>query len=335
MQLNPTAQQQWLHQKCVQHVINHVSDHLCEEHDLRELADIAGFSRFHFHRLFKSVTGENLFGCIRRMRLERTATLLTTERDRTILDIAMEAGFSSQQVFARAFHSHFGMSAGQWRDGDFWWHNGRFWDWRRNDVRDRLKRRGKGRIAGAGRMFYLDPAMADAADGKRPECLATIEVRELASCRIAYIRDVGSMSCQDMEALWQRLERWARHRGLLSADSIAIGIGQDDPTVVAQRHLRYDAGLIVGDRFIATPDIDVQTVPGGAYQVAHFEGPTSEGYLASEYIWQHWFSANGWRQDIRRPAYARVRLGAAKPPAGMDSYDLCVPIRPSTALAKR
>ena len=89
---------------------------------LGALARVAAFSPFHFHRIFRAVTGETLFGFIQRVRLERSAGALLAVPDRSVLEVALDHGFSSSATFARAFKGHFGMSATEWRrDGAERW----------------------------------------------------------------------------------------------------------------------------------------------------------------------------------------------------------------------
>ena len=40
---------------------DHIDRHLTEEMTLSELARVAGFSEYHFHRIFAAMTGETLF----------------------------------------------------------------------------------------------------------------------------------------------------------------------------------------------------------------------------------------------------------------------------------
>ncbi len=63
---------------------------------LEDLAQISGWSRFHFHRHFKSITGETPKQYELRLRLERAAVLLQAST-KTIIDIALETGFSSMK----------------------------------------------------------------------------------------------------------------------------------------------------------------------------------------------------------------------------------------------
>lgn len=55
----------------VNRVIDHIHDHLADDLALEDLARIAAFSPFHFHRVFKAIVGETLFGFIQRTRIER------------------------------------------------------------------------------------------------------------------------------------------------------------------------------------------------------------------------------------------------------------------------
>jgi len=79
--------------------------------------DLAGrlyLSRFHLDRIVASVAGESPSRFRRRILLERSAYRLATTR-RTILDIAVEAGYGSHEAFTRAFTKAYGVGPGRWR----------------------------------------------------------------------------------------------------------------------------------------------------------------------------------------------------------------------------
>ena len=71
------------------------------------MARKACFSRRQFHRLTLDVIGETPAAHQRRVRLDRAAWLLLTTHA-TVLDIALETGWESHEVFTRAFRSQFG-----------------------------------------------------------------------------------------------------------------------------------------------------------------------------------------------------------------------------------
>ena len=78
-------------------------------HRLEDLAAIAHFSPFHFHRVYTSVVGETVSATIRRVRLARAANLLA-QGDESITQIGQAVGYESPQAFSRAFGQFAGQS---------------------------------------------------------------------------------------------------------------------------------------------------------------------------------------------------------------------------------
>jgi AraC family transcriptional regulator len=87
-----------------------------DDHDTtaEELASRLCLSRFHFDRVISQVAGEPPRAFRRRILLERAAYRLLATR-RTILDIAVEAGYGSHEAFTRAFAAAYGAPPAAWR----------------------------------------------------------------------------------------------------------------------------------------------------------------------------------------------------------------------------
>lgn len=85
-----------------------------DDASLGALARRARRSSFELHRAFKRVTGETTKRYIARVRLDQAAAQLVAS-PRAILDIALDAGFASHEVFTRAFLRRFGMSPRAYR----------------------------------------------------------------------------------------------------------------------------------------------------------------------------------------------------------------------------
>jgi AraC-like DNA-binding protein len=79
-----------------------------------DLARRLYLSRFHLDRIVSSVAGEPPAAFRRRVLLERAAYRLLTS-DRTLLDVAVEAGYGSHEAFTRAFTRAYGVSPARWR----------------------------------------------------------------------------------------------------------------------------------------------------------------------------------------------------------------------------
>jgi AraC family transcriptional regulator len=88
-----------------------LDDHTATGADLARRVHV---SRFHLDRLVAAAAGEAPGALRRRVLLERAAyRLLTT--DLTILEVGLDAGFSSQEAFTRAFSRAYGAAPGHWR----------------------------------------------------------------------------------------------------------------------------------------------------------------------------------------------------------------------------
>lgn len=95
-------------------VLAYLADHLDAEVDLERLSDVACFSPFHFHRIYRAVQGETVAETVRRMRLHRAACDLL-EGERPIERVAARAGYGSQAAFTRAFRSAYGAPPAAYR----------------------------------------------------------------------------------------------------------------------------------------------------------------------------------------------------------------------------
>ncbi|WP_088278683.1 helix-turn-helix domain-containing protein [Ideonella sp. A 288] len=98
----------------VQKGVDFIEAHLDEEVSFQQIAQAAGLSAWHFQRIFKALTHETLKSYIRTRRLAQACAHLVTTRQR-ILDIALQAGFESQESFSRAFKKRHGLNPGEFR----------------------------------------------------------------------------------------------------------------------------------------------------------------------------------------------------------------------------
>ena len=102
------------YQKALERVVNCIERSLSEPLALDALSEEAGFSKFHLHRVFRALTGYPLAEYVRRRRLSRSLESLRNP-SRSVLDVALESGFSHEQSYIRAFKSRWGLTPGSWR----------------------------------------------------------------------------------------------------------------------------------------------------------------------------------------------------------------------------
>lgn len=103
------------HIRRINNVILYIENNLSDHLSIDQLADLACFSKFHFNRIFKSVTGESVYHYIKRVRLERASYYLWSS-DNSIKEIASKCGFNTTSNFSYNYKRHFGISAREQRE---------------------------------------------------------------------------------------------------------------------------------------------------------------------------------------------------------------------------
>jgi AraC family transcriptional regulator len=217
----------------IQQVLAHIQHNLDGPLPLDELAGVAHFSPFHFHRVFRGMVGEAVGEHVRRLRLERAARRLQRS-ERAIIEVALEAGYETHESFTRAFADAFGMPPSEFR---------------RNHEASLLARL---------------PAGA-------PSRASGFRVRRLDAMRVAFIRHVGPYN--EVGKAWSKLFPWAGMQGLLGPGTRVLGISYDDPDITPPEKLRYDAALTLSRPSAPSGEIGVVEVPGGEYATALHTGP--------------------------------------------------------------
>lgn len=271
----------------------HIQMHLGGDLALETLAEQAGFSPYHFHRIFREVVGEPLRQHVRRLRLEQGAYRLKIS-EASILRIALDVGYGSHEAFSRAFKQQFGLTPTAFRDN------------------------------------FLHTGARNRPDATRGTPLArqgaATAVRELPPVRlervrpllVAFIRHTGPYEAvlepgSPLAFLWDALFAWAGRQKLLRDDSLLLGIPQDDPTVTPPEWQRFDVGLHVP--FFRQPEgnVGLQTLAPGLYAVGRHYGAFEglEGTYA--HIYQSVVAPGDYRLRPAPPfevyAHTRVKEG--------------------------
>ena len=83
-------------------VCNYITEHCTENINVDDLSDLAGFSKFHFARLFKQFAGMSCYEYLTQKRVAHAEQLLI-QPDISITEVAMLSGFNSLSTFNRIF----------------------------------------------------------------------------------------------------------------------------------------------------------------------------------------------------------------------------------------
>lgn len=210
----------------VNRAIDHVLNNLAGSLRLEEVAAVAHFSPFHFHRIFKALTGETLGAFVRRVRLERALYLMSHGSPPSLTQVALECGFSSSSDFSRSFKQHFGTSPSTfdlatWRDEK----RGRLQDSIPSESGYRLDR--------------IEP-------GENPDGFVA-EIRALPARRVVYSRVFDPFRPHVVMDAAAELVEWAERHGV--AGGQWLGYMWEDPEIVDLELCRYDVGIEVPHGF--------------------------------------------------------------------------------------
>jgi AraC-like DNA-binding protein len=102
----------------IRRVVEHVIANLDQKLSVDQLAEVGGFSRAHFSRLFTASEGVSPASFVRQERMRRAARLLRSHSHLALKEIATMTGFDDPNYFAKVFRRYFGVSPTEFRAAD-------------------------------------------------------------------------------------------------------------------------------------------------------------------------------------------------------------------------
>ncbi|MCC5015124.1 MULTISPECIES: AraC family transcriptional regulator [unclassified Legionella] len=219
-------------------VIEFIGKHLDEKLTLNQLSDIACFSKYHFHRLFTAYTGLSLQQYVRWLRLKRAAHQLIVNKDKSIIEIAINAGFESHESFTRAFKQACHLNPSEFRAQSSW----QVWE----------------------QQPYCLP--------KQGEMTMNVTIKNIAARRLAVLEHRGDP--QKVGDSVNRLINWAKAQtiNLKPKAGEAFGFAYDDPQTTPAAEFRFDLGITVPEQLKLEGEIIEKRLPAGRYAVATHKG---------------------------------------------------------------
>lgn len=245
-------------------VIDYISENLDKSFSLEELAAIAHFSPYHFHRIFVAVIGESVHFYTNRARLEKAARLLKFTAN-SISEIAYDCGFSSPSTFSRSFKQYFDTAPSSFR--------------KEGDIKNRKICKELFPIE-----EYLVPMTLEEKRSNFP-----IQVKKLPKRRIAYIRVLDSYREGVVIKAFERLITWAQHKSLYQQAQF-FGMSLDDPLVTPQEKYRYEVCMTIPQEFEldTVGEIKTMVLPECHYATTIVSGTLNKVATAISYMFNDW-----------------------------------------------
>ncbi|RYI32846.1 MAG: AraC family transcriptional regulator [Acetobacteraceae bacterium] len=234
-------------------VLDHIHDNPAGDLSLDALSDIAAMSRFHWHRVFRAMTGETLAQAVRRIRVQRASYLLVMT-DHSIAAIGASVGMDSLPSFTRCFSEAFLMSPTAFR--------------KRGELRPFAR--------------TLTP---------RRSPMYPVSIRTEAAIRLAVVPHKGAY--HEISRAFQTLSAVMASRDLFRHSGRMIAVFYDDPQSVAEADLRSQAGFeMMGKADLAAP-LEEVTLAGGRQAVLTYTGPYAGLPAAYDELFGIWLPQSG------------------------------------------
>lgn len=222
----------------ISRAVDFIGEHLDDELTLDQLGTVACFSKHHFHRLFTAYMGLPLKQYIKWLRLKKAAHRLIVEKDTTIIEIALNAGFESHESFTRAFKQICGENPSDFRFKSSW----HTWE----------------------KPPYSLP--------KQGIKIMNVTIKELPSRRLAVIEHHGD-SKKVGESV-SKLIAWAKAQpiDLKPKPGEAFGFAYSDPKEVLAKEFRFDLAITIPQNLKLDSKVIEKKLPSGRYAVISHKG---------------------------------------------------------------
>jgi AraC family transcriptional regulator len=281
------------HLKRINRTLTYVDDHLGDALDLDALAAIAGFSKFHFHRVFKRVAGVSPQEYVKRRRLEMAYHFLSNDSTLGVNEVSGLLGFSSPSNFARSFRGLYSLAPRNLRRPSTY-----------------PFRAGPG-DEGARPFVFIDPSR--------------VHLERVEPFRILFERRKGRPTDAALVAgIFAGLQAEAERRGWSMPGGRSVVVGKSIPGLVAPQDSVFDFGVeIAASAVVQDPDL-VQVVQGGTYARYEYCGDPSRVADCWNELYAVWLKRSGLSVGS---GFGFTVAGAPVGELGAPAFQLFQPIR--------
>ena len=295
------------YEQMVQGAVELIARRLDDALDLESIAAQACMSPFHFHRIFRGMTGETPLELTRRLRLERAAWQLANS-DRPITAIAFDAGYEAHEAFTRAFRAAYATSPSGFRQRRY----------PRMEI-----------AAPCGIHFDPDGAVRAFVPRDSGGESMNVTIEEMPELRVGAVRHVGPYN--QIPNAFVKLGEIVKRAGLQPHNGMTmLAIYHDDPETTPQDELRSDAGLTFPTKARMPEGLRELTLPSGRYARTTHIGPYEELGDAWARFMGEWLPRSAERL-AESPSYEIYRNTPENAEKHELRTDLYIPLHPARA----
>ncbi|MFX1723717.1 AraC family transcriptional regulator [Stenotrophomonas sp. AS1] len=261
--------------------------------DLEALAAIAHQSPFHFHRLYRALTGETPGRTVARLRLLQALQLLG-QADSRVTEVALNVGYESPQALARACRQALDATPSSLRENA--------------GLRSHWQQR-------------LARPPGDHADGTVP---LQVTVTTLEPFDVVALRTQGAFD--DLDQAFGEIFTWAAEQGWVEQLQQLIGIARTDHRDAPAQECVFDCAMGFGRTPQALPTpLRALTLGGGTYAVLRHVGSYAGLEAATDALLRDWLPDSG--HTLRdAELYYHYLDDPEEVPDAILRADICVPV---------
>lgn len=305
-----------VNQKCqneyirrIHKVQDYIERHIGQPLSIGELADIAGFSKYHFSRIFQGILQEPLAHYVNRIRMEKALFLLAHRADKNMTDIAYELGLSDSAVFSRTFKNYYGISPRVYR-------------------KEYSKNRKESFLLSE---YNKDTAKKEWSGNPYP-VTGQITIENLKEKQAAYVRHTGNyetLAKEYVSLIHTLFDHATKQQLLVEGRNWVFAMYHDNPEFGEESQFRTSLCLTVPDNLRIKEDgiLGRMELEGGLYAVGHFQIQKEQYPDAWNYMYQEWIMGSGYVPRDYNPFEVYRNI----PAPGENQFhevDIYVPIEP-------
>jgi AraC family transcriptional regulator len=284
-------------------VIDYIELNLANDIQLDDLAQIACLSKFHFHRIFYSFTNESLYSFVTRLRTERSAARLMSQK-KTISDIAFSCGFNDSATFSRAFKKHFKISASEWKK-------------KKNSKihQDYKNKSSYNNDMNIGQKKIFEPLK--------------VKEKYFHDMYIAYVRHIGFYAEDPklFQSLHKKLIKWAKPAGVINyPETKDVVIYHDSLGITEDDKLRISVGITIPENTKVAGEIGSLCISKGRYISCSFKVHYNEYGKAWKQVFRNILPQRGLQPDDGY-CFELYPLNCYNRVKDSTSVDICVPTK--------
>lgn len=295
------------HIKRIRKVLNFIDENLDHELSLEILAEIGNYSPFHFHRIFRGIIGETLQEYITRKRMEKSAMMLSHQKQKSLEEIFLEVGFKSNSTFSKSFKKYFGISPTDFRKKSPEYFS---------KILQMNSNIGQKEVIFQQYLYNLNQMK------NFMETNAKIEVKELPEMHLASVLSVG---IQNIDNAYNKLISWGISKNLFPRENVKmISVYHDSFKVTAPDKVRIHACMLLEEPIKTDGEIFPEILPKGRHIVGSYFITLDEFEKAWNAIFL-WMNESGY-QFRRTFPFEIYHNNFKEHPEKKCRVDFCIPI---------